>query len=100
MKPNMKWYVKSNSGNAVGGPYLSEEIADQHIISLDAEYGPHLTTDCVDINELEPVVRHIMKNADVKALRSGLNRKTRRAIEKRKRLKRNKLTKAMNKQRR
>ena len=38
MKPMIRWYVMIRHGGAVGGPYKTEEIANEHLVTLSKKY--------------------------------------------------------------
>jgi len=51
----IKWYVMVKHGGAVGGPYKSEFIANEHYITLKEKYkGQQLVVEERDIHKLRP----------------------------------------------
>ena len=53
MKPKIRCYVRINGMGAVGGPYLNEVIAGQHLETLKARYPQDdLIVDCLDVHKL------------------------------------------------
>ncbi len=55
MKPMIRWYVMIEHGGAVGGPYKSEEIANEHLVTLSEKYDKFtLVVAKRDIHKLKP----------------------------------------------
>jgi len=48
----IRWYVMHVHGGAVGGPYKSEEIANEHLVTLREKYAFPLAVEERDIHKL------------------------------------------------
>ncbi len=63
MKPMIRWYVAIEHGGAVGGPYKSPKIANEHLVTLSEKYKKFtLTVIERDIHKLKPHKR-VFSNA-------------------------------------
>jgi len=63
MQPMIRWYVMIKHGGAVGGPYKSEEIANEHFITLKEKYeGYQLIVEERDIHKLA-IRKRVMSDA-------------------------------------
>ena len=53
MQPMIRWYVMVKDGGVVGGPYKSEGIAIQHLVSLREKFSAfNLVIEERDIHKL------------------------------------------------